>query len=103
MGFGPRSHRGAAYIVSDIAWRWSSPIQVSTISTRPSAPLPLGDVIYYPAAFAEAALGAIEERVSIEHRIAIDHEDATKLAANAVPLNGSIVMSKLFGTAEEEA
>jgi N-dimethylarginine dimethylaminohydrolase len=29
----------------------------------------------------------------VEHRIAIDHEDATELAANAVPLNGSIVLS----------
>src|SRR5262249_32445198 len=28
-----------------------------------------------------------------EHRLTIDHEDATRFAANAVPLNGSIILS----------
>ena len=56
-------------------------------------PLPSGDVIYYPGAFAESGLHAIEERVAPEHRLTIDHEDATRFAANAVPLNGSIILS----------
>jgi len=55
--------------------------------------LPSGDVIYYPGAFAESGLRAIEECVAPEHRLTIDHEDATRFAANTVPLNGSIILS----------
>ena len=56
-------------------------------------PLPSGDVIYYPGAFSESGLRAIEERVAPGHRVAIDHEDATRFAANAVPLNSTIILS----------
>jgi N-dimethylarginine dimethylaminohydrolase len=55
--------------------------------------LPSGDVIYYPGAFPESGLSPIKERVAPEHRLAINHEEATRFAANAIPLNGSIVLS----------
>jgi N-dimethylarginine dimethylaminohydrolase len=97
MGFGPRSQRGAAHIVSDFFAAECVALELADPSfdhlDTAFCPLPSGDVIYYPGAFADAARGAIEERVLVEHRIAIDHEDATELAANAVPLNGSIVLS----------
>jgi N-dimethylarginine dimethylaminohydrolase len=97
MGFGPRSHREAADVVAEsfgvdcVALELSDP-SFYHLDTA-FCPLPSGDVIYYPGAFSERALQAIEERVAPGYRIAIDHEDAARFAANAVPLNGSIVLS----------
>jgi N-dimethylarginine dimethylaminohydrolase len=97
MGFGPRSHREAADVVAEsfgvdcVALELADP-NFYHLDTA-FCPLPSGDVIYYPGAFSEGALHAIEECVTPGHRIAIDHEDATRFAANAVPLNGSIVLS----------
>jgi N-dimethylarginine dimethylaminohydrolase len=56
-------------------------------------PLPSGDLIYFPGAFTEAARGAIEERFPLTHRIAIDRAEAAEFSANAVPINGCIVLS----------
>jgi N-dimethylarginine dimethylaminohydrolase len=97
MGFGPRSHLEAAYVVEDsfdaecVALELADP-SFYHLDTA-FCPLPSGDVIYYPVAFAESGLRAIEERVMPQHRVAIDRDDAMRFAANAVPLNGSIVLS----------
>jgi N-dimethylarginine dimethylaminohydrolase len=97
MGFGPRSHREAADVVTEGFGAECVALELSDSSfyhlDTAFCPLPSGDVIYYPGAFGESGLRAIEERVTPDHRLAIDHEDATRFAANAVPLNGSLVLS----------
>ncbi len=97
MGFGPRSHREAAHVVSEsfsvecVALELSDP-SFYHLDTA-FCPLPSGDLISYPGAFSKTGLRAIKERMTRGHRVAIDHEDATRFAANAVPLNGSIILS----------
>jgi N-dimethylarginine dimethylaminohydrolase len=97
MGFGPRSRREAAQVVAESFGTECVALELSNASfyhlDTALCPLPSGDVIYYPGAFAESGLRAIEECVAPEHRLTIDHEDATRFAANAVPLNGSIILS----------
>ena len=55
--------------------------------------LPCGAVIYYPPAFAPAALAQIHDRVAGADRIALDDADATRFAANAVCVGRSIILS----------
>jgi len=97
MGFGPRSRREAAHVIAESFGTECVALELSNASfyhlDTALCPLPSGDVIYYPGAFAESGLRAIEECVAPEHRLTIDHEDATRFAANAVPLNGSIILS----------
>jgi N-dimethylarginine dimethylaminohydrolase len=97
MGFGQRSHREASYVVSESFGAECVALELSDPSfyhlDTAFCPLPSGDVIYYPGAFSESRLRAIEEHVAPGHRVAIDHEDATRFAANAVPLNSTIILS----------
>ena len=60
--------------------------------------LPCGSAIYYPAAFTPAALAAIHELVTPGDRIALDHADAARLAANAVCFGRSLVLSSCSET-----
>lgn len=55
--------------------------------------LPCGSVIYYPAAFTPAALAAIHAHVVPGDRMALDHADAARFAANAVCVGRSVVLS----------
>jgi len=55
--------------------------------------LPCGGVIYYPEAFTAAALAVIEAHVAPADRIVLDAADAARFAANAVCLDGTIVLS----------
>jgi len=55
--------------------------------------LPNGDLIYYPAAFTPAALERIHHHAVPAQRVALDHADAARFAANAVCLGRTIVMS----------
>lgn len=55
--------------------------------------LPCGSAIYYPPAFTSAALAAIHELVTPGDRIALDHADAARFAANAVCFGRSLVLS----------
>lgn len=57
--------------------------------------LPCGGVIYYPQAFAPEALAAIHEEVPPADRIALNHADAARFAANAVCVGRTIVVSSL--------
>lgn len=56
-------------------------------------PLPCGAVIYYPGAFAPAALAAIHDHVAPPARIALDRADAARFAANAVCVDRTVVLS----------
>ena len=60
--------------------------------------LPCGSVVYYPAAFTPVALAAIYAHVAPADRIALDHADATRFAANAVCLGRSLVLSSCSAT-----
>jgi N-dimethylarginine dimethylaminohydrolase len=56
-------------------------------------PLPGGELMFVPAAFTPHGLAAIRERVPAAQRIEVGIEDACRLAANAVCLRDTIVMS----------
>lgn len=56
-------------------------------------PLPGGEVMYVPGAFTAEGRAAIAERVTKERRIEIGEGDACKLAANAVCVGDTLVMS----------
>src|SRR5438552_578889 len=57
------------------------------------APLPGGEVMYLPSAFTAAGRGVIRERVAPHERIEIAMEDGCRLAANAVALGNTLIMS----------
>jgi N-dimethylarginine dimethylaminohydrolase len=57
------------------------------------APLPGGEVMYLPSAFTAAGLAAIRERVAPHERIEIASEDGRRLAANAVAVGSTLIMS----------
>ncbi len=56
-------------------------------------PLPGGELMFVPAAFTPNGIAAIHERVPAAQRIEVDPEDACRLAANAVCLGDTMVMS----------
>jgi len=97
MGFGPRSDAAARQVVEDtfgvpaVALPLADP-SFYHLDTALCA-LPCGAVMYYPGAFTAAGLAAIHERVAPADRIALERADAELFAANAVPIEGAIVMS----------
>jgi N-dimethylarginine dimethylaminohydrolase len=60
--------------------------------------LPCGGIIYYPAAFTPTALATIHAHVGPLDRIALDHADAARFAANAVCLGRSLILSSCSQT-----
>jgi arginine dihydrolase len=97
MGYGPRSDAAARSHVK-------REFGVDTIALKLAdarfyhmdtalCPLSHGDVIYYPAAFTRAGRNIIRERVQAEQRIEIGPADARRLAANAVCLDDTVVVS----------
>jgi N-dimethylarginine dimethylaminohydrolase len=56
-------------------------------------PLPGGEVMYVPDAFAPAGQDAIRQCVAPEHRIELSGEDALQFAANAVCIDDAVVLS----------
>ena len=59
------------------------------------APLPNGDVLYYPAAFDAESLERIEAAYPVERRIAVREEDATRFACNVVALGRTLVLNRV--------
>ncbi len=97
MGSGPRSDAEAAKAVEDyfgvrcIALELANPSYYH-LDTAFCA-LPSGDVIYYPGAFTPAGLALICGEVAPARRVEISDDDAAKLAANAVCLGRTIMLS----------
>ena len=58
-------------------------------------PLPDDQVMYYPAAFDEASLKAIEAQVSPENRIIVSEKDALRFACNAVLVDRTLFMNDI--------
>jgi N-dimethylarginine dimethylaminohydrolase len=97
MGAGARSDAAAAAAVEDqfgvrcIALELVNPSYYH-LDTAFCA-LPTGDVIYYPGAFAPAGLARIRREIAPVHRIEISDADAALLAANAVCLGRTLILS----------
>jgi len=97
MGHGPRSSLDAREAVTQVfgvdvvALELADP-RFYHMDTALSA-LPGGEVMYVPCAFTAAGRAAINERVPAAARIALDPRDASKLAANAVCIGDTVVMS----------
>jgi N-dimethylarginine dimethylaminohydrolase len=98
MGYGPRSDAAARDAVADafradvIALELADP-RFYHLDTA-FCPLTRGDVLIVPGAFTPAGHAAIRERIPVPHRIEVGIEDACGLAANAVCLGDTIVMSR---------
>ncbi|HLI21131.1 MAG TPA: arginine deiminase-related protein [Stellaceae bacterium] len=96
-GFGPRSDRDAARVVSETYGVEALPLALVNpcfyhMDTA-LAPLPHGEVMYVPSAFSADGLREIYARVSPEQRIPLSDEDAAVFCANAVKIGDDIVMS----------
>jgi N-dimethylarginine dimethylaminohydrolase len=97
MGYGPRSDANAAQAVEEmfaqdvVALELADP-RFYHMDTA-LAPLPGGEVMYLPRAFTAAGKAAIHERVAPNERIEIAIEDGCRLAANAVALGNTLIMS----------
>src|SRR5215468_5714595 len=97
MGYGPRSDAAAAHAVADAFAREVVALELADerfyhMDTA-LAPLPGGEVMYLPSAFTAAGLAAIDSRVAPQQRIEIGIEDGCRLAANAVCLGHTLVVS----------
>ncbi len=97
MGYGPRSDAGAARAVEVTFGQDVTALELADprfyhMDTA-LAPLPGGEVMYLPSAFTAAGLAAIRERVAAHDRIEIAIEDGSRLAANAVGLGSTLIMS----------
>ena len=97
MGYGPRSDVSAARAVEDTFAQDVVTLELADprfyhMDTA-LAPLPGGEVMYLPTAFTAAARGVIRARVAPHERIEIAMEDGCRLAANAVALGNTLIMS----------
>jgi N-dimethylarginine dimethylaminohydrolase len=97
MGFGLRSDAAAravvekTYGIDAVALELCDP-RFYHMDTA-LRPLPGGEVLYFPGAFTAAGRAAIDERVAADRRIEIGESDACQLAANAVCVGNTLVMS----------
>ena len=101
MGYGPRSHAGAARAVEDLFGQDVVALELADprfyhMDTA-LVPLPGGEVMYLPGAFTAAGLAAIRERVAPHERIEIAMEDGRRLAANTVAVGSTLIMSGCGG------
>jgi arginine dihydrolase len=97
MGYGPRSDAAARHAVEDIFGVEAVALELADprfyhIDTALS-PLPRGELMYVPEAFTRAGRAAIGERVDPAQRVEVGADDACQLAANAICLGDTLVMS----------
>lgn len=97
MGYGPRSDEAAKRHVAD-----EFGVEVVALELADArfyhmdtalCPLTGGEVMYVPDAFTPAGRAAIRERVAPDRRIEIGNADARRLAANAVCVGTTLVLS----------
>ncbi|HJT06715.1 MAG TPA: arginine deiminase-related protein [Stellaceae bacterium] len=97
MGHGPRSALAARAVVAEafgvetLALELADP-RFYHMDTALSA-LSKGDLMYFPGAFTAAGLAEIRSRAAPNQRLELDEADAVLLAANAVCLGDTIVLS----------
>jgi arginine dihydrolase len=97
MGYGPRSDAGARAIVAETFGQEVLALELADhrfyhMDTA-LCPLAGGDVMYFPGAFTRAGLDEIRSRIAPEHRIEITPDDGFRLAANAVCLGDTVLVS----------
>lgn len=97
MGYGPRSDEAARDHVADEFGVEVAALELADPSfyhmDTALCPLSGGEVVYVPEAFTPAGRAAIRARVEPEQRIEIADEDARRLAANAVCIGSTVVLS----------
>ncbi len=96
-GYGPRSDRDAAAPIKDIFGVDTVPLELADARfyhlDTALCPLTRGEIMYVPADFTPRGLARIHERVAPSKRIEVLMEDACRLAANAVCVGDTVVMS----------
>ncbi|HEX7967824.1 MAG TPA: arginine deiminase-related protein [Stellaceae bacterium] len=97
MGYGPRSAAASRDVVDEVFGVETIALELADprfyhMDTALS-PLANGEVLYFPGAFTPTGLGEIRERVASDLRVEIGAEDACRLAANAVCLGDSVIVS----------
>ena len=97
LGYGQRSDAAARRPVEELLGRDVVALELADprfyhMDTALS-PLPGGEVMYLPEAFTAAGRGEIRERVAPHQRIEIGIEDGCRLAANAVCMDHTLVVS----------
>ena len=97
MGYGPRSDAAARELVEET---FASEVTVLELADArfyhldtAFCPLPGGEVMYLPAAFTADGRAAIADLVAADQRLEIAMEDACTLAANAVCVGDTVVLS----------
>ena len=97
MGYGQRSDEAARHVVEEEfgveveALRLADPSYYHMDTAL--CPLPGGEVMYVPGAFTAEGRAIIHARVPSDLRIEIADEDACQLAANAVAIGDTLVLS----------
>jgi N-dimethylarginine dimethylaminohydrolase len=98
MGYGPRSDRAAAAVVKDFLG--ADTVSLELVDPRfyhldtALCPLTRSEVMFVPEAFSRGGLACIHDRVAPALRIEVPMEDACQLAANAVCIGDTVVMSQ---------
>jgi N-dimethylarginine dimethylaminohydrolase len=97
MGYGPRSDAAARRVVADTFEHEVAALELADerfyhMDTA-LCPLAGGEVMYLPGAFTRAGLAQIRSRVAPQDRIEIGTEDGRRLAANAVSIGKTLIMS----------
>ena len=97
-GFGQRSHREAGEVIARTFGREVVALELATpqfyhLDTC-FRPLDGGHVLYYPPAFTDEALGAIEARVKPADRIIATEDDAAAFCVNAVNIDQTVIMAR---------
>jgi N-dimethylarginine dimethylaminohydrolase len=97
LGYGQRSDADAKRPVEEMFAQEVAALELADarfyhMDTALSA-LPGGEVMYLPEAFTAAGRGEIRDRVAAPDRIELGIEDGCRLAANAVCLGNTLVMS----------
>jgi N-dimethylarginine dimethylaminohydrolase len=97
MGHGPRSDAAARDIIADV---YDAEVMALALADprfyhmdTAFCPLPRGEVLFIPDAFTPDGRARIHERVAPAQRIEVGVDDACRLAANAVCLGDTLVMS----------
>jgi len=97
MGYGQRSEAAARGTVAEVFGVEVMPLELVTprfyhLDTAMCV-LSRGEVIYFPSAFSHASRDAFEERVEPHARIVVSADDARQLAANAVCIDTTLLLS----------
>jgi N-dimethylarginine dimethylaminohydrolase len=97
MGYGQRSDAASRYEVEETFAAEVVALELADARfyhmDTALCPLPRGEVVYFPSAFTRAGRAAIQDRIPPANRIEITIQDACRLAANAVCLGETVVLS----------